>query len=231
MRIIRNEAMIKRNARIAQFTMLAGLLVLGAGMFISFRYQDQFGLSLAALLIGFMLSQIGIYYSNRWGRRPRPDELLDQALKGLDDKFTLYHYHSPVPHLLVGPAGIWILQPYHQRGKISFSKGRWRQKGGNLYLKIFAQEGIGRPDLEISGAKLSLQKALYKKLPEEFELPEIKVALVFTHPKAEIEISEEERPPAETVQMGKLKELIRKAAKAKALSQAKAEAINEVLLS
>ncbi len=229
MKIIRDEAMIKRNARIAQFTMLAGLLVLAAGMFVSFRYQEQFGLSLAALILGFMLSQIGIYYSNRWGRRPRPDELLDQALKGLDNKFTLYHYRSPVPHLLIGPAGVWILQPYHQKGKITFSNGRWRQKGGNIYLKIFAQEGIGRPDLEISGAKLSLQKALYNKLPEDFDLPEIKVALVFTHPKTEIEIPEDEQPPAETVTLGKLKELIRKAAKVKALSQVKAETINQVL--
>ena len=65
MNIIRNDAIIKRNARIAQVTMLGGLLVLAAGMFISFRYPDYFIYSLFALVLGFMLSQVGIYFSNR----------------------------------------------------------------------------------------------------------------------------------------------------------------------
>src|SRR4030065_1166954 len=114
MNIIRNEKLIKRNSRIAQITVVAGLAVLAAGMFISFRYKEQVTLSMGALLVGFLLSQIGIYFSNRWGRRPRPDELLDQSLKGLDSKFTLYHYSTPVAHLLLGPAGVWLLLPYHQ---------------------------------------------------------------------------------------------------------------------
>ena len=144
---------MKRNSRIARITMLGGLLVLAAGMFISFQMPDQFALSLGALLFGFVLSQIGIYFTNRWGRRPRLDELLNQGLKGLDERFKLYHYLKPASHILVGPAGVWVLVPYYQRGTIRYSNGRWRQVGGGLfrtYMKIFAQEGIGRPDLEIA---------------------------------------------------------------------------------
>ena len=217
MNIYRNEKVIKRNARIAQFATMGGLAVLAGGMYVSFRYPEQFAISMGALLVGFILSQLGIFYSNRWGRRPRPDELIDQALKGMDKKFAIYHYVTPVSHLLVGPSGIWILLPYYQRGTITFAKGRWKQKGGNLYLKIFAQEGLGRPDLEVSGEMSALHNYLEKLLPEQ-ELPELQAALVFTNPKTKIEIPEDEQPPAESVYIKDLKEAIRKASKGKGLT-------------
>ncbi len=230
MNIVRDERVIKRNSRIAQFAMIGGLVVLGGGMFISFRYPDQFNLSVLALLLGFMLSQVGIFYSNRWGRRPRPDELLDQGLKGLDSKNILYHYTSPASHLLVGPSGIWVLVPFYQRGTITYAKGRWKQKGGNLYLKIFAQEGIGRPDLEVTSEVESVRKFLSKHLPDE-SLPPIQAALVFTHPNAQIDIPEDENPPAETVTLGKLKDLIRKTSKGKSLPQEKIKLIQDAIQS
>jgi hypothetical protein len=231
MNIIRNEKLIKRNARIAQFTMIAGLAVLAGGMYYSFRYPEQFGVSLGALMLGFLFSQVGIFFMNRWGRRPRPDEQIDQALKGLDKRYTLYHYTSPVSHLLVGPAGVWVLKPQHQRGVISYERGRWRQRGGGLalqYLKIFAQEGLGRPDMEVLQEIERIQKYLDKALPEE-TVPPIRAALVFTHPDVQIEMPEDAQPPAETVPLGKLKDLIRKSAKAKSLSQEKNKLVTDAL--
>jgi hypothetical protein len=228
MNIFSNDRLIRRNRRIGLIATLSGLIVLGIGMFISFRYPDLFSYSLLALLVGFILSQVGIYYGNRWGKSPRPDEVLTQALKGFDSKYTLYNYSSPVSHLLVGPAGLWILKPYYQRGTIWFSNGRWKQKGGNWYLKIFAQEGIGRPELEIEAEQNALIKLLNKELPD-IELPKIQVALVFFHPQAEIIIDEDENPPALTIHASKLKEFIRKSAKSKALTIDLAEKINEIL--
>lgn len=229
MNIVRNDAVVRRNARIAQVTMLGGLLVLAGGMYVSFRMPEQFGLSLAALMLGFALSQVGIYFSNRWGRRPRPDELINQALKGLDHKFTIYHYTGPVPHMLVGPSGIWALMPRHQRGRITYTNGRWQQRGGNLYLKIFAQEGLGRPDLEVEGEIEKVENYLKKHLPEDTKLPEIQAALVFTNPKTIIEIPEDETPAAATVPLSKLKEVVRKPVKGKTLSVDKARQIQEIL--
>lgn len=232
MNIVRNEKLIKRNSKIAQFTMLGGLVVLGGGMFISFRYPEQVGISLGALLLGFLLSQVGIYFSNRWGRRPRPDELLDQALKGIENKYVLYHYSSPVQHLLVGPSGIWILMPYYQRGTITYKKGRWVQKGGNLalaYLKLFAQESLGRPDMELLSEMDSLRNFLSKKLPDG-AVPQIQAALVFFNPKATIDIPEDETPPAETVLIGKLKDLVRKPGKGKSLPAETVRLVQDALL-
>jgi hypothetical protein len=219
-----NESLVRRNTRIAQIATFGGLAVLMGGMFLSFRMPNQFGLSFAALMIGFALSQVGIYYTNRWGRRPRPYELLNQALKGLDGKYTLYHYITPASHLLVGPAGLWVLMPRYQRGTITYSNGRWHQKGGNAYLKIFAQEGLGRPDLEVSGEVENVRNFLLKRLPEE-KVPPIQAALVFTNEKAVIQIDDDAETAAATLNINKLKEFIRKTAKSKPISYEKIQEI------
>ncbi len=230
MNIIRNDKLVKRNARIGMFAMFGGLAILAGGMFISFKLPNQFSLSLVALMLGFMLSQIGIFFQNRWGRHPRPDELLDTSLKGLDKKFTIYHYSTPTSHLLVGPSGLWVLMPYYQRGTITFSNGRWRQRGGNLYLKIFAQEGLGRPDIEVQGEMESLRRFLKKHLEEE-AIPPIQAALVFTNPRTSLSIDEDAEPPAETVMLKDLKELVRKPGKGKGLSVEKVQVVQDALTS
>jgi hypothetical protein len=228
MNIIRNDKLIKRNSLIARITMFGGLIVLAGGLFISFGKTELFWLSTIALVVGFILSQIGIYYANRWGRSPRPDELLDLALKGLDGKFTIYHYETPADHLLVGPSGVWVLLPRPQKGTISYSNGRWRQHGGSLYLKLFAQEGLGRPDIEVKDETRRVQEYLNKEL-EGSSIPDVRATLVFTNPNVQIQIPEDETPPADTIPAGKLKDLVRKNAKEKGLSSVTAQLVNDAL--
>lgn len=229
MEIISNDRLIRRNARIGQIASIAGLLVLAGGMYLSFARQELFYLSMLALLSGFALSQVGIYFGNRWGRRPRPDELLNQALKGLDSRFSLYHYMTPTAHLLVGPAGVWVLLPRHQGGTITYDevRQRWRQKGGNLYLKIFAQESIGRPDLEIPAEIEAVRRYLAARLGEE-NLPEVQAALIFTSERSELQA---DNAPYPTLSVKKLKDFIRKTAKNKSISVALAEKVNQALTS
>lgn len=108
--------------------------------------------------------------------------------------------------------------PKHQRGTITYRKNRWRQSGGGFvqnYLKIFAQEGIGRPDLEIESDIDGLKKYLRKNLPEGTELPNIQAALVFSHPEIDIQV---EDAPAPALPAKKLKDMIRKEAKGKPIS-------------
>ncbi len=208
--IVRNQKLIKRNRQIGSISGILAIIVLGLGMYASFKYQDQISYSLIALVLGLLLSQIGMYYANRFGRTPRPDQELDAALKGLDDQYTLYHYQSPVDHLLIGPAGVWILLPFPNKGKVVYneSKMRWEKLGGNLYLRFFAQDNIGRPDREIEKGMRSLRKEL-SSVPE-LEIPEINAALVFTEENAEVEADEAPHPTVHALQ---LKKLIRKEAK------------------
>ncbi len=229
MKIVTNKKLIKRNARIGQITSLSALAILAVGMFITFKMPDKVAYSLGALLIGFFLSQMGIYYGNRWGRSPRPDEVLDRGLKGLGREYTIYHYMTPSSHLLVGPAGIWTLLPYYQSGTITFQKGRWRAKGGGFiqsYMRVFGQENLGRPDLEARSEVELLQRHLRRALPEGAELPEIRTALLFTNPNVELKVEE---APLPSLSPKDLKEFLREQAKGKPIEANTLEMVRKAL--
>jgi hypothetical protein len=223
MKIVSNEKLIKRNNRLGTYLTFGSLAILGLGLYFSFADTKYFQFSLIALLAGFILSQVGIYMGNRYGRKPRPDQSISAALKGLEDKYTLYHYMTPISHLLVGPAGIWVLLPYFQTGTISFDekRKRWRQKGGNLYLKLFGQENLGRPDLEVTASSTDLKRFLAKTLPDTTQ-PDIQVALVFTNEKTKVDA---ENAPTPTLHIDKLKDFVRRQAKK---SQTTPETINAI---
>lgn len=213
MKIVTDEKLINKNKKIGQITTIFSLAILAVGLYLSFNTKDNTMLtySFIALVIGFITSQFGIYYSSRWGKTPRPDEVLNQALKGLDDKYVLYHYRTPVSHLLIGPAGIWILLPYHQGGVITFNSDaqRWKQKGGNLYMKMFAQEALGRPDLDYKNQHDQLQRFLENEWKGE-ALPPVNAALVFFNEKAVVSAQD---APIPTLPIVKLKDFIRRTAK------------------
>ena len=67
MKIIKNEKTINRNARIGQILSIVAMVTLGLGLYITFSNPEQITLSIMALMVGFLLSQIGIYFTNRWG--------------------------------------------------------------------------------------------------------------------------------------------------------------------
>lgn len=227
MRIVTNEKLIQRNARIGQITGLISLLILGAGLVVSLTHPEYGLFTLSALIFGFLLSQIGLFFGSRWARRPRLDELLNQALKGLSREYTLYHYTTPVYHLLVGPAGIWVIITKPQRGRITYRKGRWRQHGGALlwYLRLFAQEGIGRPDLEIKAGVEAITKLLRKALPEE-DLPPVEAVLVFTSPRAEVAADD---APVPTLHLRDLKKFFKSRVKSRRISPEQLQRIRAAL--
>ena len=143
-------------------------------------------------------------------------EVLNAALKGLDGRYSIYHYTTPTSHLLVGPAGVWVLMPRHQAGTITYdeNKNRWRQKGGNLYLKIFAQENLGRPDMEV-GAEINAVTSFLEERMDEETTPEVSVVLVMTNEKCVVDA---DNAPAPTLEVKKLKDFVRKTAKGKPIS-------------
>lgn len=214
MRIVSNERLIRRNAKISQYATVGGLLAVGVGIYILFRFPQNLTTAMIPVMLGFFLSQIGYRFTSRWSARPRPDEILDKALKGLPREYGLYHYVTPASHLLVGPAGIWVLLPYHQAGTIFFDRKRWRVKGGGFsqsYLRIFGGESLGRPDLDVEAETTALQSHLQRLLPEGSQLPEIRSVLLFTNPKVDLKT---EGTPATAMLPKDLKDFIRNAARA-----------------
>jgi hypothetical protein len=229
MKVVTNTKLIKRNAKIGQVTSIGALVVLGIGLYISFKYQNLFAYSLGALLLGFFMSQIGMYYGNRWGRSPRPDELIDKGLKGLGREYTIYHYVTAASHLLVGPAGVWTLMPYYQSGVIVYEKKRWKSKGGGFmqsYLRLFGQENVGRPEIESESEIEATKRYLAKILPEGSEVPPINALLLFTSPKVELKV---ENAPLPAITPKELKDFLREKSKEKPIGDLMQDTLLQVL--
>ncbi len=223
MKIIANNKKIERNRKIGLYTSLGSLVVLVGGFILSLTpaLQNQLVYAYGALLLGLLMSQVGIYYGNRWGRSPRIDERISSGLKGLDDRYTLYHFMAPVPHLLTGPAGVLVLVPEYQPGTITYEKNRFRQKGVFFLTKFFAQEGIGRPEYEAQSYSQDMDKFLKKSLPDG-ETPPVQPVIVFVHPKAVVDVAES---PTPAMYVDKLKDFVRRKAKEQPASM---DAIKEV---
>jgi hypothetical protein len=140
----------------------------------------------------------------------------------------MYHYTAPASHLLVGPAGVWVLLPFHQRGQVTFRKNRWKMSGGGFlqsYMRIFGQENLGRPDIELDSEVNAVRKYFAKQMAES-EIPEIKAMMVFTSDEVEIEA---EDAPVPAMKLKEIKEFFRKRAKEKPIGQTQLAAVKAAL--
>ncbi len=208
MKLVINEKLIKRNKLIGQITTFASLAILALGLVLAFKKDTtRILLSYVALVVGFIVSQVGITYTNRFGRSPRFDELLAKSFEKLGSEYTLYVYSSPVPILLLGPCGIWIPIPILSAGKVTYEKGKWKQQGGSFLMKAFAQEGIGKPEVEELNAIKEIHKLLSSKNVPESQFPGIQTILVLLNEKTEI--GDVSNAPSEIVHLRKLKLHIR----------------------
>jgi hypothetical protein len=151
MKIINNQKLIKKKKTISQVILYFSMAMLTLGFLWSLSDSNKSNMTYAYLILipAYLLVQVSIFMANKWGRSPRPDEIVASALKGMNNQYALYNYMTDVPHLLVGPAGIFLIIPYYQSGVISFNpdKQRYEQKKGpNFFSRTFAQEGI--PNIE-----------------------------------------------------------------------------------
>jgi hypothetical protein len=194
--VIRDEERIARNRKISQYTSLGGLLLLVGGMVLAFAQPVNFLLyQTIALIGGWTLSQIGLYLGHRYGRSPRMDEVLDEALKKTARNGRLYHYILPAPHVLLTPAGFVVLLPKFQSGDISADGDKWRQTGIGL-RRFFGQEGLGNPTNEAESMFKAMYRYIHENVPEvEQAIGEVPggVVIVFTSDKPKLKSLEVER--------------------------------------
>ncbi len=189
MRVSRNEKLIKQRARLGTYATFAGLGVLIAGFILSLQQTRYLWLSLVALVAGFLLSQFGSYYLRRWSRSPRPDQVVQDALKGFDDRYHLYSWSLPVPHVLLSPQGVYTFETRDQTGAISVKGDQWRTKMSiGRTLLAFGQEGLGNPSREARASAEKLQKFIQEQLPDN----QVKVqpAIVFIDQRAQLTVDE-----------------------------------------
>lgn len=184
MRVTTNPKLIKRRGRLGMIASLSGIGVLALGMFASFRPEIAW-VSLIALVLGFALAQFGSYNLRRWGRSPRPDQVLEEGMKGFDDRYHLYAWTLPAPYVLLSPQGVYTLTTRDQTGQVSVTGSTWKSKLtlGRL-LSIFAQEGLGNPTLDAQGQAAKLGAWVKGKLPD-LNI-EVQPAIVFIDPRAQL---------------------------------------------
>ena len=194
--VMRDEARIARYRKISQYTSLGGLLLLVGGMVLAFAQPVNFLLyQTIALIGGWTLSQIGLYLGHRYGRSPRMDEVLDEALRKTARNGRLYHYMLPAPHVLLTAAGPIVLAPKFQSGDISADGDKWRQSGIGL-RRFFGQEALGNPTREAESMVKALYRYIHENAPQlEAALGEVPIGavIVFTSDKPKLKSLNVER--------------------------------------
>ena len=214
MRTFRNDKFIQKRAHLGRYVSLFGLGVLVLGLLISFTAPEFIGLSFLTLIIGFIASQVGIYYGNRYARLDRPDEVLSKALKGFDDRYTLYQYTTPAGNVLVTPNACYVFAIKMQSGPIAYQAGKWQHGiGWKRLFKAFAQEGLGNPGNDVELEVDALKRYLAKHLPG-VEVP-IQPVIIFGHANAAVDAGQS---PLPAMHVKKLKDWLRGGGKGSTLT-------------
>lgn len=230
MRIITNEKLIKRNAAIGKYATFASLGAMGLGIFLvvsNFNNQDSSMILFAyvALIASMLITNIANYYTRNFGGNPRPDQIIENAFKGSDNRYALYQYRLPASHVLVCHAGVFVLVTKSIGGVSEWDGKRWKQKGGSMLGSFFGQDVIGNPNSDVLADTQSVAKFLAKKIGDE-NLPPIQGIIVFYNANAQVEAK---NAPIPAMHVKQLKEYVRKLPKGPTLSNEQLAKLDEAL--
>jgi hypothetical protein len=158
------------------------------------------------LLLGILVSSVGTMNMNRWVREPRADQALAQGLKGFDDRYRLYSHFLPAPHVLLSPAGLFVLTAMGQDGVIRYDGTKFRRDFSTIrLLRFMAEEGLGKPFSEADSQVRDMQKLLDEQgVGEGLEIQNI---VIFYNPRAQLMVSD---PPRPVIAQKALKKTLRK---------------------
>jgi hypothetical protein len=196
MKVKTDSKFVAGKARLGKLTSLAGLVILTGGMVISFSKPELFEVSLLCLILGFGVASIGSYNVSRWVKPPRGDEVLEKALKGLSNKYQLFNYVLPSPHVLLAPFGVYVLFTKKQDGEIVYKgQNKWQQKKDmkrRFRLFFGGEQPLGNPAAEMASDVSSIQKYLSRNLPDD---PiQVNGAIVFLSPDLKLTIDAADLP-------------------------------------
>ncbi len=177
MRIVINSQLATRNRQWANYLfLLTFLLLIGGFIFVNiglFTGQEPTGelVILQALVLPFALvmTLVSIRMTNLWARPPRPEQVIEANLKGLNKRSVLYHYHHiPTRHLLICPQGVFAITTRWHDGTFSVKGDQWRSKANVLsrFFSTLRMDGIGNPTREAKQAAQHAQALLSPHAPD-----------------------------------------------------------------
>lgn len=199
MRVETNWKLVRRNRRLANFLFFFSMAVLVGGFFVansqlmSPTNTDSLSLMLALILpwvvlpIGFISTLVSVRMTNLWVRRPRPEEVIRDGLKGINKRSVLYnYYHFPARHVLVTPQGVFAIITRYQDGRFLVEGDQWKTPGGLMrqVSRFFRRDNIGNPTEEAQRAAAHVKKLVEPVMPDV----QVQPLIIFVDPRAQLEI-------------------------------------------
>lgn len=204
--ILRDAGRIKAQRRKARLLTAAGVVLLVGVLIVSNVAQGLAAeaftlwilLSYGGLIAGFICFNAGLQGLTKWSEgphRPRRDKVLDNHLRRLNDRFTLFHYvtlgNHLYDHVVVHPGGVTVLITRDNFGPISYAGGRWRKQAKVLArLFNFAGPPIGNPHADAAAQAQALQEYLHA----QGVTVEVDAVIVFTNPRVVLTVDESAIP-------------------------------------
>lgn len=194
MRIIRHNAYIANRKTRAKLLALAGFVMLIGTLFVALL-PNFLAPAYIVMLIGFVLFNLGMQQVGKWTRNPRNDQIFDNQLKTLADRYALVHY-PPIgkrraEHLLIHPGGVLIVTAKEIDGKISAIGSKWRRSNPGLRKFLtFSGPQLGNPGIETEQAVGEVEAWLTE---HQLEI-DVEGAVVFVHPSIELDVEAPDFP-------------------------------------
>ena len=200
MRVETNVRLVRRNRRLANYLFFFSMAVLIGGFVIANTQlvnpnaaQDDTSLALALLLpwvvlpVGLISTLVSVRMTNLWVRRPRPEQVIQEALKGVNKRSILYNYfHFPARHVLVTPHGVYAMVTRYQEGRFVVEGNRWRAPGGafRAIARLFRRDDIGNPTEEAQRAAAHVKQMIGATASDITVQP----LIIFVDPRAQVEV-------------------------------------------
>ena len=205
MLVARNLKYVETQKRNSRFRTAIGVLFFIVGSALLIFNSVQFLLvAYVLVIVGFIFFNTGLQGVAKWSRRVRNDQLIDQELRRLSDRYTLIHYPTfgtrTPEHVLIHETGVVVMTTKEVIGRVEV-RGKTYQKMGQGILSRwlnFSGPQMGQPGAENGQDREALLKVVAAEAAAHdwpIDWP-VDGLVVFTAPRASLKVSEDADPPA-----------------------------------
>jgi len=206
MKTLMDREGLRKRATASHAASLGGLAVILGAVVLSMARPAWATLTTVLIVAGFAISAVGIYFANRWVKKPRPEDTLALALKGLGDPHRIYHYLLPADHVLLTPSAVVVIETVNLEGRFVFRDRRWKQHIPlGRALRFFVEETFGDPTVRAQAEAAQLRDLLQARLPGDAAPVPVFAVVLFVHPNAEVVA---DSPPVPVCQPAQLRKRI-----------------------
>jgi hypothetical protein len=187
MKVIIDRERLRRRATASHVASLGGLAIILGAVVLSMSRPQWATLTTVLVFVGFVVSSVGIYFANRWVKKPRPEDTLALALKGLADVCRIYHYLLPADHVLLTPSGVVVIETVNLEGRFVYRGGKWKQQmTPGRALRFFVEETLGDPTARAREDAQGMSQLLDAHLSSDGPAVPVNAVVLFVHPNSEV---------------------------------------------